>query len=104
MNRGLGSASLLNLFLFLHIIENWWQEMLYYELPHTCLHYSIAWKVTFNKKTIRKNTEQDLVLAPRFHWSLFSEPKLMEFVGSSIRLSFPMARALCSSISIWQAN
>lgn len=46
----------------------------------TCLHYSIVWKVTLNNKTIRKNTEQDLVLAPQFHWRLFLEPKLKELV------------------------
>lgn len=37
--------------------------------------------MTLNKKVVRKNTEQDLVLAPQFHWRLFLEPKLKELVG-----------------------
>ena len=34
----------------------------------TCLHYSIKWKVTVNKKVISRDTEQDLVLAPMAYW------------------------------------
>jgi hypothetical protein len=42
----------------------------YDELPPTCLHYSIVWKVTLNNKLICKDTEQDLVLTPQYHWSI----------------------------------
>lgn len=62
-------------------LSDWEGGSLYDEHPPTCLHYSIVWKVTFNNKTIRKNTEQNLVLAPRFYWRLFLEPKLKELVG-----------------------
>jgi hypothetical protein len=62
-------------------LSDWEEGRLYDEHPPTCLHYSIVWKVTFNNKIIRKNTKQDLVLAPRFHWRLFLEPKLKELVG-----------------------
>ncbi|KAK5805949.1 hypothetical protein VI817_000207 [Penicillium citrinum] len=61
-------------------LGDWEEGRLYDELPPTCIHYSIVWKITLNNKTIRENTEQDLVLAPRFHWRLFLEPKLKEVV------------------------
>lgn len=62
-------------------LGEWEEGKLYDEHLPTCLHYSIVWKVTLNNKTIRKNTEQDLVLAPQFHWRLFLEPKLKELVS-----------------------
>ncbi|KAF3404054.1 hypothetical protein F1880_010328, partial [Penicillium rolfsii] len=61
-------------------LSDWEEGRLYNEHPPTCLHYLVVWKVTFNNKTIRKNTEQGLVLAPRFHWRLFLEPKLKELI------------------------
>lgn len=54
---------------------------MYDEQPPKCLYYSIVWKVTLNNKPVRKNTEQDLVLAPRYYWRLFLEPKLNELLG-----------------------
>ncbi|KAJ5737401.1 uncharacterized protein N7483_002526 [Penicillium malachiteum] len=60
-------------------LTEWEEGKLYDELPPTCIHYSIVWKMTLNNnKFIWKSTEQDLVLAPRFHWRLFLGPKLKE--------------------------
>lgn len=77
-------------------LGDWEEGRLYDELPPTCIHYSIVWKITLNNKTIRKNTEQDLVLAPRFHWRLFLEPKLKEVVVKK----FPQKRVELDDTSI----
>ncbi|KAJ5865177.1 uncharacterized protein N7529_007093 [Penicillium soppii] len=69
-------------------LSEWEEGKSYDESPPTYLHYWIVWKVTLNNKVVRKNTEQDLVLAPRFYWRLFLQPKLNELVGKK----FPQRR------------
>ncbi|KFY88915.1 hypothetical protein V500_06046 [Pseudogymnoascus sp. VKM F-4518 (FW-2643)] len=48
-------------------IDEWDDENTYNEVPPSCIHYSIEWKVTLNGKLISKDTEQNLVLAPTFY-------------------------------------
>ncbi|OBT41609.1 hypothetical protein VE00_07827 [Pseudogymnoascus sp. WSF 3629] len=43
-------------------IDEWNDENTYDEVPPSCIHYSIEWKVTLNGKLISKDTEQNLKL------------------------------------------
>jgi hypothetical protein len=60
--------------------SEWDRTKAYDERPPTCLHYSIVWKVMLNNKLICKDTEQDLVLAPQYHWSFILRSKLRRLV------------------------
>jgi hypothetical protein len=50
-------------------LDEWGKTGIYDEDPPSCLYYSIEWKVNLNQKLISKDTEQDFVLAPMYHWS-----------------------------------
>lgn len=56
----------------------------------TCLHYSIEWKVSVNKKVISRDTEQDLMLAPTAYWQESLKPNLKEQPQSKVAHSNPI--------------
>ncbi|RAK96160.1 uncharacterized protein BO80DRAFT_313732, partial [Aspergillus ibericus CBS 121593] len=59
--------------------------------------YSLTeWKVTLNRKTVIKDTEQDLVLVPEFYWRLFLQPKLRE----NLCLKYPHKKIALDDTSI----
>ncbi|KAI9041044.1 uncharacterized protein KD926_007460 [Aspergillus affinis] len=75
---------------------DWVEGKAYDEDPPTCIHYWIEWKVTLNTKTVIKDTEQDLVLAPGFYWRLFFQPKLRE----KLCLKYPHKKIALDDTSI----
>jgi hypothetical protein len=78
-------------------LDEWDENETYDQDPPTCLHYSIEWKVTLNNKPVSKDTEQDLVLAPRFYWSLFLRPKLENLLQRKL---LPYKRITCDDTSV----
>lgn len=75
---------------------DWVEGKAYDEDPPSCIHYWIEWKVTLNNKTVVKDTEQDLVLAPGFYWRLFLRPKLKELLCRK----YPHKSIICDDTSI----
>jgi hypothetical protein len=78
-------------------LDEWNENEMYDEEPPTCLHYSIEWKVTLNNKILAKDTEPDLVLAPRFYWSLFLRDKLEKLLQKKLPLS---KRVACEDTNV----
>jgi len=68
-------------------VNDWDEGETYDERLPSCIHYSIEWKVTLNNKLISKDTEQNLVLAPTFYWSLFLRPKLEKLLCKKLSLN-----------------
>jgi len=85
-----GKLELLNL-------DEWNENETYDEEPPTCVHYSIEWKVTLNNKLLSKDTEPDLVLAPRFYWSLFLREKLEKLLQKKLP---PSKRVACEDTNV----
>jgi hypothetical protein len=85
-----GKLELLNL-------DEWNENETYNEEPPTCLYYSIEWKVTLNNKLLSKDTEPDLVIAPRFHWSLVLREKLEKLLQKKLP---PSKRVTCKDTNI----
>ncbi|KAF2802668.1 uncharacterized protein BDZ99DRAFT_350332, partial [Mytilinidion resinicola] len=54
-------------------------------------------KLSLNKKLILKDTEQDLVLAPMYHWSLFLRPKLENLLKKKLP---PSKRVTCDDTDV----
>jgi hypothetical protein len=79
------------------ILDEWNENETYDEQPPVCLHYSIEWKVTLNNKLLSKDTEPDLVLAPRFYWSLFLREKLEKLPQKKLP---PSKRVACEDTNI----
>ncbi|KAF3031308.1 hypothetical protein E8E12_000474 [Didymella heteroderae] len=78
-------------------LDEWNENETYDEEPPTCLHYSIEWKVTLNNKVLSRDTEPDLVLAPRFYWSLFLRDKLEKLLQKKLP---PSKRVACEDTNV----
>ncbi|KAH7114710.1 hypothetical protein B0J13DRAFT_533533 [Dactylonectria estremocensis] len=49
--------------------DDWTPDESYVEHPPTCIRYVLEWKFTFNNRSIAKQTEEDLVVAPSDFWN-----------------------------------
>jgi hypothetical protein len=78
-------------------LDEWNENETYDEDPPTCLHYSIEWKVTLNNKLVSKDTEPNLVLAPRFYWSLFLRDKVDKLLQKKLS---PNKRVTCEDTNV----
>ena len=71
-------------------LTDWDEEKAYDEDPPTCIHYSIEWRVTVNKRMVSLDTEQDVVLAPALSWRLLLYHKLEMVLTRKIAKNRPI--------------
>ena len=48
---------------------DWDADQSYDELPPSCMHYLMDWKLTLNRRLLAKQTEDALVVAPSDFWN-----------------------------------
>jgi hypothetical protein len=63
--------------------EDWIPGQLYNDLPPSCMHYIMEWKLTLNRRVAAKQTEDDLVVAPSDFWNEELSTKLANIVQST---------------------
>ena len=64
--------------------EEWDEQHVYDEEPPICVHYSLTWAVTLNKKSLSKDSEADLVLAPSCFWQATLSHRLTRLVSKKM--------------------
>lgn len=63
--------------------EDWIPDQLYNDQPPSCMRYVMDWKLTLNRITAAKQTEDDLGLAPSDFWNEELSPKIADIVTST---------------------
>ncbi|KAF4921187.1 hypothetical protein CGCF245_v015639 [Colletotrichum fructicola] len=63
---------------------DWDRFRSYDEQPPTCIHYSLEWKLTANNRTVSKDSEPNLVLAPGDFWEMTLQSKLSNLVAKKL--------------------
>jgi hypothetical protein len=62
---------------------DWAPDQSYDELPPSCIHYIMEWKLTLNRRLVAKQTEDDLVVAPSDFWNEELSSKISDVVKST---------------------
>ncbi|KAK4097376.1 hypothetical protein N658DRAFT_291647 [Parathielavia hyrcaniae] len=63
--------------------KDWVPGQSYEEHSPVCMHYIMEWKLTLNKKTAAKQTEDNLVVAPSDFWNEELASKIADIVQST---------------------
>jgi hypothetical protein len=62
---------------------DWVPDQSYDELPPSCMHYIMEWKLTLNRRLVAKQTEDDLIVAPSDFWNEELSSKIADIVKST---------------------
>ncbi|KAH6871327.1 hypothetical protein B0T10DRAFT_523109 [Thelonectria olida] len=63
--------------------DDWVPDQSYIEHPPSCIRYVLEWKFTFNNRSIAKQTEEGLVVAPSDFWDEELSAKIEEIAKST---------------------
>jgi hypothetical protein len=61
---------------------DWAPDQSYDELPPSCIHYIMEWKLTLNRRLAAKQTEDDIIVAPSDFWNEELSSKIADIVKS----------------------
>ncbi|POR39351.1 Hypothetical protein TPAR_09574 [Tolypocladium paradoxum] len=67
--------------------------------PPSCIHYVLEWKVTFNNRRVRMQTEEDLVVTPSDFWNEELSIKVQEIAKTTSKSSRPDATTIVMSVN-----
>ena len=79
--------------------DDWVPGESYDDQPPFCIHYRLEWKLTLNKRTVAKQTEKDLVVAPSDFWTEKLSSKITAIAQSTGKTCEPSATIMALSVN-----
>ncbi|KAK4071308.1 hypothetical protein Purlil1_13462 [Purpureocillium lilacinum] len=78
---------------------DWDAGQSYDDVPPTCILYVLEWKITFNNRQVRKQTEEGLVVAPGEFWDEDLSIRVEDIAKKTAKPSMPDTTTIIMSVN-----